>query len=173
MRKRKKYLIIAIIAGLILLYIDLQLKSIVNNSLVRHKPINTFIPVLDLYLTHNTGYHYIFGEIDNHKLWSLFGLVMGLILISSFSYSILKEDIEKFYLRIYAIVLALTIGAMGNVLEIIFTGKATDYFIFHPFPWPSNLCDQYINAIIYIVIPIILIRYIFKKIQDKQKLKKG
>src|SRR6056297_2493868 len=155
MNRKKKYFLIAVIIGLILLFIDLQVKSICNNNLPLHERIDTAIPGLDLYLTHNTGYHYIFGKIDNHKLWSLFGLLMGGILITSFTYSLFKEE-EQFYVKIYAIVLALTIGAMGNVLEILFTSKATDYFILHPFPWPTNICDQYINAIIYIIIPIVV-----------------
>ena len=167
MNKRKKYFIIAVITGLVLLFIDLQVKSICNTRLALHQRVDTAIPGLDLYLTHNTGYHYIFGKIDNHKLWSLFGLVMGLVLMSSFSYSIFKEKDEPFFIKMYAVVLALTIGAMANVIEILFTGKATDYFIFHPFPWPSNICDQYINAIIYIIIPVVFIRYIIKKVKNK------
>jgi lipoprotein signal peptidase len=173
MNKRWKYLSIAIITGLVLLFIDLKVKSIANQQLALHQRVDTFIPVLDLYLTHNTGYHYIFGKIDNHQLWSLFGLAMGLILIASFSYSLLKEKTELFFLKIYAVILALTIGAMGNVLEILFSGKATDFFIFHPFPWPSNICDQYINAIIYIIIPVVLIKYIINWIRERNKKKEA
>lgn len=171
MNKRKKYLIIGAITGLVLIFLDLYIKKVVNVNLTLHRRIDTIIPGLDMYLTHNTGYHYIFGKIDNHKLWSLFGLVMGLILISTFTYSLLKEEAEDFYLKAYAVVLALTIGAMGNVIEILFTGKATDYFILHPFPWPSNLCDQYINAIIYIIIPVVVLRHIIQRLKAKKQKK--
>ena len=168
-KKRKRYLIIAIIIGLILLFADLQIKKIANQQLPLDRLRKTPVSFVDFYLTHNTGYHYIFGEIKNHKLWSLFGLTMGIILMASISHSILKEKTSKFIISIYTIVLTLTIGAMGNVLEILFTGKATDYFIFHPFPWPSNLCDQYINAIIYIIIPILLVHYIINWFRKKKK----
>lgn len=168
-KKRKRYLILGIIIGLILLFADLQIKKIANQQLPLDRLKKTPVSFVAFYLTHNTGYHYIFGEIKNHKLWSLFGLTMGIILMTSISHSILKEKTSEFIISIYTIVLTLTIGAMGNVLEILFTGKATDYFIFHPFPWPSNLCDQYINAIIYIIIPILLVHYIINWFRKKKK----
>ena len=166
-KTNKKYLFTSFSSGLVLLIIDFITKYYANSILIFHQRTDTFIKWLTFFLTHNTGYHYIFGEIKNHKLWSLFGLFMLLILLIFLSNSLLKEK-NVFHKRLYAVILMLTIGAGGNVLEILFTKKATDFFILEPFPWPSNICDQYINAIIYIVMPIMIIRLIFEKKMKKK-----
>jgi lipoprotein signal peptidase len=62
---------------------------------------------------------------------------------------------------------------MGNVLEILFRGYATDFFIFRPFPWPSNICDQYINAILYIILPVIIIKSIIDHRREKRESKQN
>ena len=168
-RINKKYLTLSYIAGVFLLLIDFVTKYLANQSLIFHQRTDTYFKGLNFYLTHNTGYHYIFGDIKNHKLWSIFGLVMLAILLFSLTKSLLKEE-NKFYKKLYSIILTLTVGAGGNVLEILFTKKATDFFILHPFPWPSNICDQYINTIIYVIMPIILIRvFLDKKKENKQQ----
>ena len=171
---RKRLLIISGIGGILLLVIDLVIKFIINHTLPYQEQIGTFLPFLKFFRTHNTGYHFIFGVIENHKLWAGFGVVMVAILIFSLSYSILKENHPPFYRNIYAIIMALTIGASANVWEILFSGRATDFFVLDPFPWPSNICDQYINAIIYLMLPAILIKSFIdwrehKKVQKEEK----
>jgi len=168
MKSRKKHLSIAVIIGIFLIGVDFFSKFLANKMIPYHTSLDSQIPFLKFYLTHNTGYHYIFGKIDNHLLWALFGLTVGAILIGSMIYSLLKDKLNNFYIKIYSIVLTLTIGAMGNVIEILFTGKATDFFLIRPFPWPTNVCDQYINAILYIILPIILIRHLYIWIKEKK-----
>ena len=168
-RENKKYLMIAYFAGLFLLMIDFVTKYLANNSLILHQRTDTIIKWFSFYLTHNTGYHYIFGDIKNHKLWSVFGLVMLTILIFSLTKSVIAEK-DKFYKKLYSIILALTLGAGGNVIEILFTKKATDFFLFSPFPWPSNICDQYINTIIYVIMPIMLIKLFLDKKNKKNEI---
>jgi len=171
MNDKKKTLITAIIAGMVLLLIDFASKGLANARLAVNSgmPQATALPFLKWYLAHNTGYHFIFGEIRNHNLWAGAGLVFVLALLYSLASSLLKEPYDRFYQKIHGALIALTIGAMGNVLEILIAGHATDFFIFKPFPWPSNLCDQYINGIVYIILPIILI----KSIIDRKRQKKN
>lgn len=170
--KNKKYLTTAYLAGALLLVIDFVVKYVANQQLPFQQRIDTGIKWLSFYLTHNTGYHYIFGEIENHTLWSLFGLAMLIVLLVSLTRSLLHEK-APFYKRIYAVILTLTVGAGGNVLEILYTGKATDFFVLEPFPWPSNICDQYINAIIYIVMPVMIIHLILNRKKNKQMEENG
>ncbi len=165
---KKKTLIFAYFSGLLLLGLDFGIKALANHNLPLHEKVSTFLPFLDLFLTHNTGYHFIFGKIGNHVLWASSGLVLVSGLVFSISRSIIKEEYTGFYTKIYAVVLAMTIGAMANVIEILIYGRATDFFILHPFPWPSNICDQYINGIVYVVIPIIII----KSLIDRKNAKK-
>ncbi len=155
--------------GIILLAIDFITKAITNLYLPFQKGVKTFLPFLMLYRTHNTGYHYIFGNIGNHKLWAILGIVLVSFLIYSISRSLLKEQKSTADQKILSALISLMIGATGNVLEVLFFKRATDFFIFHPFPWPSNISDQYINAILYIMLPIIII----KSIVDWKRHKKS
>jgi|GEM_PF-401529 len=159
-----------IVTGFALLLLDFLTKYIVNLKLPFEKVQQTFLPFLLLYRTHNTGYHFLFGPIENHFIWAMAGLIFVILLIASLVHTLMKEEFDHFNFTIYAVILSLTIGASGNVLEILIYGRATDFFIFKPFPWPSNLCDQYINAILYITLPIIIIRAMIDRKRQKKNL---
>ncbi|MDD5766349.1 MAG: signal peptidase II [Candidatus Marinimicrobia bacterium] len=154
-----------IFGGIALLLIDFFIKSIANRRLPFQIRVESWIPFIDFYRTYNTGYHFIFGEIGNQRLWAISGIVLVIFLIFTLYRSLIKETYDRSGFVIFSIVLSLTIGATGNVLEILFFHHATDFFIFHPFKWPSNICDQYINAIIFIMLPIIFI----KSFRDKKR----
>jgi len=166
--ENKKFMTISYAVGSLLIIVDFITKYVANSTLVFQERAATGIKWLSLLLTHNTGYHYIFGDIKNHKLWSTFGLLMLCILLFSLTKSMLSEK-NSFYKKLYAVILMLTIGAGGNVVEILVTGKATDFFVLEPFPWPSNICDQYINGIIYIIMPIMIIRLIIDKFKTTKE----
>ncbi len=162
-------LFISYLVGLILLGIDLLTKTIANLNLPFQKSVQTALPFLSWFRTHNTGYHFIFGDISNQQLWAITGVILVVALSFSISRSLIREKDSRSNTIILSIILSLMIGALGNVLEVLIKGRATDFFVFEPFPWPSNLCDQYINAIIYIMLPITLI----KSIIDWRKSKKN
>ena len=46
------------------------------------------------------------------------------------------------------------IGALGNAIEVVVRGRATDFFMIHPFPWPANLCDQFVNIAVFVLLPV-------------------
>jgi lipoprotein signal peptidase len=165
------YIVYGYGGGVILLITDFLTKYLANSQLLFEKPIKTILPFLFFYLTHNTGYHFLFGAIRNQLLWAVSGLVFVVILVFSLSRSILKETLDKGNRIIYTIVLSLAIGALGNVFEILFRGYATDFFIFRPFPWPSNICDQYINGILYIMLPIMIIKSLLDHRKEKASTK--
>ena len=169
MNIKKSPLFYPYLVGVVLLAIDFVTKAVANLYLPLREGVKTFLPFLSLYCTHNTGYHYIFGNIGNHKLWAILGIVLVSFLIYSISHSLVKEPKSKADRKILSVLISLMIGATGNVLEVLFLKRATDFFIFHPFPWPSNISDQYINAILYIMLPIIII----KSIVDWKRHKKS
>jgi len=162
-----RFIIYGYSGGVILLIIDFLTKYLANTQLIFEKPVKTILPFLFLYLTHNTGYHFLFGVIRNQFLWAIGGLVFVVVLIFSLSHSLIKENLDKSNRIIHAVVLSLTIGALGNVFEILCRGYATDFFIFRPFPWPSNICDQYINGILYIMLPILIIKSLLEHRKEK------
>ena len=158
MNIKKSPLLLPYLCGIILIVVDFLTKTLANKLLPFQKPVDTFLPFVVLYRTHNTGYHWIFGKIGNHMLWSFAGLVLVVFLIYSMSRTLLREFKFPFNRKFYTVLISLMIGATSNVLEILFLGRATDFFLVHPFPWPSNISDQYINAILYIMLPIIIIK---------------
>ncbi|HPY00783.1 MAG TPA: signal peptidase II [Candidatus Marinimicrobia bacterium] len=170
MKFYRKSLFIAYLIGFILLGIDFLTKSIANLRLPFQERVDTALPFLSWFLTYNTGYHFIFGNISNQKIWAIFGIALVAVLGFSLSRSLIKEKESKANAIILTIILSLIIGSAGNVLEVLIKGHATDFFLFHPFPWPSNLCDQYINAIIYIMLPITIIKSILDWRQSKKKM---
>ncbi|MCK9484414.1 MAG: signal peptidase II [Candidatus Marinimicrobia bacterium] len=168
MKFYRQPLFIAYLIGAILLGIDFLTKGIANLNLPFQESVDTSLPFLSWFLTHNTGYHFIFGSISNQRIWAWLGIVLVVILGISLSRNLLKEKSSRFNRIILTAILSLIIGAAGNVIEVLIKGRATDFFVFHPFPWPSNLCDQYINAIIYIMLPITIIKSIIDWRQSKK-----
>ena len=154
-------------AGALLLAVDFAIKAIANRTLPYQETVATALPFLHWYRTHNTGYHFILGNIGNHQLWAIIGLFFVILLIGLLSRSFLRERLSRSDRIIYMLLIPLMIGASGNVLEVLIMGHATDYFVFRPLPWPSNISDQYINAIIYIMMPIMIIKSILDKRHQK------
>ncbi|PIS27152.1 MAG: hypothetical protein COT43_11955 [Candidatus Marinimicrobia bacterium CG08_land_8_20_14_0_20_45_22] len=163
--KNKLAYLYPVFGGIGLLLIDIFVKSVANRLLPFQTRVETWIPFLHFFRTYNTGYHFIFGEIGNQQIWAYSGIILVIFLIFTLYRSLIKETYDRSGFVIFSIILSLTIGATGNVLEILFFHHATDFFIVSPFPWPSNICDQYINSIIFIMLPIFFI----KSFRDKKR----
>jgi len=169
MKFYRQPLFIGYLIGAGLLGFDFLTKGIATLRLPFQESVDTALPFLSWFLTYNTGYHFIFGQITNQKIWAILGLGLVAILGISLSRNLVKEKSSRFNVIILTIILSLIIGTAGNVLEVLIRGRATDFFVFHPFPWPSNLCDQYINAIIYIMLPITIIKSVVDWRRSKKK----
>lgn len=159
--------------GILLLSIDFLTKGLANRLLPFQESVATRLPFLFFYRTHNVGYHWIFGSIDHHQLWAVAGIGIVVLIAFSITRSILRNQESGFNLKSMLIILSLIVGSAGNVLEVLLTGKATDFFIFRPFPWPSNICDQYINAVIYIMLPITLVKAFIDWRREKRLREQG
>ncbi len=59
--------------------------------------------------------------------------------------------------RVVLVMATLLVGALSNPVEILLRGHATDFFRVRGFPWTANLCDQYVNLIVYVLTPILLV----------------
>ncbi len=162
-----------ILAGVILLGIDSLTKWIANISLPVEQPVNTVLPFWKWYLTYNEGYHYIFGEIGNFRLIQMVGLVAVIVLIYLMAKQRTTVPREQSHYKLFGVFIALLIGATGNPFETLLLGRVTDFFIFTPLPWPSNIADQYINLAIYVCIPLWLI-FSFRELRrEKRKAEQG
>ena len=149
----------AIVLGLLLLGADLVIKSIANARLPLNQLVKTPLPFFSWRLTYNTGSHYLFGavgEIIPYRLMMGIALVAVLGLIAYMARE--THHLPPSPLRtVQWLIVAGLIGALGNAVEVVYHGRATDYFMIHPFPWPANLCDQFVNAVIFVLLPLSLI----------------
>jgi len=154
--------------GLVLLAVDFFTKWIANVKLPLQEPVQSGVSYLHWYLTYNRGYHYIFGEMTNFRLIQSLGLIAVLVLIGLMvrkRFELPESDPNR---RLFTGYIVLLIGATGNPWETLILGRVTDFFVFTPLPWPSNLADQYINIAIYILLPIWIIISIREWLQEKK-----
>lgn len=154
--------------GVILLGFDFFTKWLANVNLTIQETVHTGFSYLKWYLTYNRGYHYIFGEMANFRLIQSLGLVAVLVLIGLMvkkRYELPAGDPNR---RLFTGYIALLIGATGNPWETLVLGRVTDFFVFTPLPWPSNLADQYINIAIYILLPIWVIVSVREWLQERR-----
>lgn len=160
----------AISLGVGLFALDWGTKWLANSNLPFEQQTKSVLPYITWYRTFNTGYHYLFGELSNFRLIQVVGLIAVLILV----YMMISRRTELHpgdpSRTVFGAYIALLIGATGNPFETLIFGRVTDFFVFKPLPWPSNLADQYINLAIYVLLPIWL--YLsFREWRDKKHRK--
>lgn len=144
--------------GLLLLAIDFTTKAIANATLPLDQLVPTALPFLSWRLVYNTGSHYLFGSVGE---WIPYRLMMGVAgagvigLLIFFGREL--QPMPPSRLRaVQWLMIAGLIGALGNALEVLVLGRATDFFMLHPFPWPSNLADQWVNMTVFGLLPLSL-----------------
>ncbi len=157
MIRKFKYSLGSLLTGAGLFAFDWLTKWWANSHLPFQEPVHTWTSLWTWYRTYNKGYHYLFGEIQHFRLTQTLGLIAVIVLI----YMMIdrRAELKKGdpSLHIFGAYIALLIGAIGNPMETLVFGRVTDFFVFTPLPWPSNLADQYINLAIYVLLPIWLI----------------
>ena len=145
---------VPLLFGLLLLALDGFTKYLANMLLMPRHPVQTALPFWKWFLTYNEGYHYIFGELEYFGLTQALGLVAVSVLIVMMIRERRKMEWNDPMRKLFGGFIALLIGALGNPIETVTLGRVTDFFVFSPLPWPSNLADQYINLAIYVGLPI-------------------
>ncbi len=160
---------IPVFIGSLLLGIDFLTKWIANVVLSVESTVHTALPFWKWYLTYNEGYHYIFGELAHFRVTQTVGLIAVLVLIWIMARQRADLHPGNPHRVLFGIYISLLIGATGNPWETLVLGRVTDYFIFTPLPWPSNLADQYINLAIYVFMPL----WIVLSIRESRKKKKA
>lgn len=145
--------------GLLLLAIDFTTKAIARGHLPPERLVRTPLPFFSWRLAYNTGSHYLLGSIGD---WIPYRVMMALAGTAVVALTVLMaREVHRMpssRLRtVQWLMVATLTGALGNALEVVLSGRATDFFMIHPFPWPANLCDQYVNATVFVLLPLSLI----------------
>ena len=146
------------VLGLFLLAVDFTTKAIAVANLPLNQRVPTLIPFLSWRLTYNTGSHYLFGSIGEYIPYRLMMGAAGL-LVCGLIVLLAREGQRMHPSRWRAIqwlMVGFLIGALGNALEVVALGRATDFFMLDPFPWPANLADQWVNVTIFALLPLSL-----------------
>ncbi|NOR82889.1 MAG: hypothetical protein GQ526_05290 [Ardenticatenales bacterium] len=148
----------AIGLGLLLMMLDLTAKAIAIAKLPPDKLVPTAIPFFSWRLAYNTGSHYLFGPVGE---WIPYRLLMAIAAVAVIGViALLAKEVRQAspppLFMTYWLLIAVLTGALANSVEVVARGRATDFFMIHPFPWPANLCDQYVNAILFVLLPLSL-----------------
>lgn len=148
----------AIALGILLLIIDFAAKAFAIHEFPPNARTPTPLPFFWWRLTYNTGSHYLFGSVGD---WLPYRLLMGVAGTAVIALIILMarevQSMPRSRLRTAQWFLVATlVGALGNALEVVALGRATDYFMLDPFPWPANLSDQYVNLSVFVLLPLTL-----------------
>ena len=157
MRRLTLERVIVAAIGVGLFALDWAAKSTAERTLaLGADPIPAPIPLISWYLSYNRGYHYVFGQLGPYQ-WIAgvsFVLAAGMVVyLLHWAGDIHRTSPVR---KIVLVMSALLIGALSNPAEIILRGHATDFFRVAGFPWTANLCDQYVNLIVYVLTPILL-----------------
>ncbi len=146
----------AVLLGLLLLLTDVVTKALASARLPEETMVSTPLPFFSWRLTYNTGSHYLFGAIGEWLPYRLVMGVAGLAVIGLIVY--LAREVGRMPSSagrtVHWLLVAALIGALGNAVEVVLVGHATDFFMIHPFPWPANLCDQFVNLSVFILLPL-------------------
>lgn len=157
MRGLTKERVIVVAVGAALFALDWIVKAIAESSLaLGAQPIQSPIPLISWYLSYNQGYHYIFGKMANYQWIAGASLVLASLATGYLLHWAGEMERGAPVRKVVLVMAALLIGALSNPTEILLRGHATDFFRVAGFPWTANLCDQYVNLIVYVLTPILM-----------------
>ena len=157
MRKLTLERVVVVAIGVGLFALDWAAKAVAERSLMLGaEPIPASIPLISWYLSYNRGYHYIFGQMGPYRWIAGVSFVLAAGMVVYLLHWAGQIDRTSPVRKIVLIMSALLVGALSNPAEILLRGHATDFFRVAGFPWTANLCDQYVNLIVYVLTPILL-----------------
>ncbi|GAB4506255.1 MAG: hypothetical protein Kow00123_03930 [Anaerolineales bacterium] len=158
MSKRIPEWVAVIGIGVGLFALDWAAKAVAERSLVfGAEPIPSPIPFVSWYLSYNEGYHYIFGALGPYRWIAGASLVLAVGMVAYLLRWAGQMDATAPARKVVLVMATLLVGALSNPVEILLRGHATDFFRVRGFPWTANLCDQYVNLIVYVLTPILLV----------------
>ena len=158
MKKLTLERIIVVAVGVGLFVLDWAAKATAERTLMLGvDPIPAPIPLISWYLSYNRGYHYIFGQMGPYRWIAGVSFVLAAGMVIYLLHWAGQMERAAPARRIVVAMSALLVGALSNPAEILLRGHATDFFRVAGFPWTANLCDQYVNLIVYILTPILLL----------------
>ena len=131
--------------SIIIIVIGVVLDQFTKNLAVTHlqdAPIPIIENVFELQYLENRGA--AFGMMQNQQL---FFVVIGVIMLVLFSYMYVKMPHTKRFLPLRACFVAITAGAIGNMIDRLALNYVIDFFYFKLIDFPIfNVADIYVSV---------------------------
>lgn len=166
--KKALHLFFDVILLAILVFAD-QLTKKMAVSYLKDKPAKILIDgVFELNYLENRGA--AFGMFQNQKI--LF-IIIAAVMITAISYILFKMPMEKRYTFLEVILVFITAGAIGNLIDRIKVDYVVDFFYFSLINFPIfNMADVYVSVSCVVIAILILFYYKeddFKFLSKKNK----
>lgn len=154
---KKKSLVIATAAVLVLIFLDQWSKQLAVSYLYQKKPVEIIPGVFELYFLINRGA--AFGIMQNHQY---FFAAMTCVTLCILIYVYVRLPMKRSYLPIQILLVLLMAGAIGNLIDRVFLGYVVDFFYFKLINFPIfNVADCYV--VVSVILLAILILFYYKE----------
>ena len=144
--------------SIIIIVIGVVLDQFTKNLAVTHlqdAPIPIIENVFELQYLENKGA--AFGMMQNQQL---FFVVIGVIMLVLFSYMYVKMPHTKRFLPLRACFVAITAGAIGNMIDRLALNYVIDFFYFKLIDFPIfNVADIYVTCATFALAFLIIFYY--------------
>lgn len=144
--------------SIIIIVIGVVLDQFTKNLAVTHlqdAPIPIIENVFELQYLENKGA--AFGMMQNQQL---FFVVVGVIMLVLFSYMYVKMPHTKRFLPLRACFVAITAGAIGNMIDRLALNYVIDFFYFKLIDFPIfNVADIYVTCATFALAFLIIFYY--------------
>lgn len=144
--------------SIIIIVIGVVLDQFTKNLAITHlqdAPIPIIENVFELQYLENRGA--AFGMMQNQQL---FFVVIGVIMLVLFSYMYVKMPHTKRFLPLRACFVAITAGAIGNMIDRLALNYVIDFFYFKLIDFPIfNVADIYVTCATFALAFLIIFYY--------------
>lgn len=145
---RRIVLLLCLVALGALLFLDQWTKHLTDLHIHNKQPINLIKNVLSLTYVENRGS--AFGMMQGQFI--LF-YIITVIMLAVVVFVFLRTPCTKRYIPIFAVMVILTAGALGNCYDRIVRGYVIDMIYFEPINFPVfNVADIYVTVACFMLV---------------------
>ena len=151
--KKYPYVIHILICSL-LVFLD-QITKYFARIYVKQQPIALMEGIFSFYYHENRGsvWGILQGKVD-------FLLIVSIILLIILVFAYIRIPKTNFYQPLIWIIVFITAGAIGNMIDRLFFGYVTDFLYFELINFPIfNIADCYITVCSFLTIFLVFTRY--------------
>lgn len=154
---KKKTLLYAVIALILLIALDQVTKQLAVKYLYQKNPVVIIPGVFELNFLMNRGA--AFGIMQNHQYF--FAVVTCVVLFILIYIFIRIPSVSRF-IPLRMLLVLLMAGAVGNLLDRVYHGYVVDFFYFKLINFPIfNVADCYV--VISVILLAVLVLFIYKE----------